>query len=193
MQAERFISFLRSPCFFLALGLFIRAPALWFPIEEGLRNAQTACLTANMIAEGKLRLDPVAPWRGDLQARLVQELPIYNLLVLALTSIVGVPLDLAGRLVSLLFCPPLGQSAFCSGPDGLVSLHRLHAGNTGAVSFLGLYFARPALRRPTHLAKSCRVHPCGAPGPAGEIPRLRTSRAVFCSSGRRPPRVASPV
>jgi len=103
MQAERFISFLRSPCFFLALGLFIRAPALWFPIEEGLRNAQTACLTANMIAEGKLRLDPVAPWRGDLQARLVQELPIYNLLVLALTSIVGVPLDLAGRLVSLLF------------------------------------------------------------------------------------------
>jgi len=86
----------------LALGLLIRLPALWHPVEEGQRNAQTASLTANMIEEGHLRLDPIAPWRGDLQARLVQELPIYNLVVLGLKSLLGTTLDFSGRLVSLI-------------------------------------------------------------------------------------------
>ena len=103
MAAKSFFATASSFPILLALGILMRAPALWHPVEEGQRNAQTACLTANMIEEGNLRLDPVAPWRGDLQARLVQELPIYNLLVLALTSILRVPLDLAGRLVSLFF------------------------------------------------------------------------------------------
>ena len=54
-----------------------------------------------MIEDGKLRFDPIAPWRGDLDARLVLEFPAYNLLVLAVDAIPGVPLDTAGRLVSL--------------------------------------------------------------------------------------------
>lgn len=86
----------------LLLGLLIRLPPLWHPVQEGQRNAQTACLTANMLEKGRLRMDPVAPWRGGLNARLVLELPAYNLLVLVLDSIPGVSLDLAGRLASLI-------------------------------------------------------------------------------------------
>ena len=84
----------------LAFGLVIRIPALLEPVQEGQRNAQTATLTAGMIEDGRLRLDPIAPWRGDLDARLVQELPVYNLCVLALAKIPGLSLDVAGRSVS---------------------------------------------------------------------------------------------
>ena len=87
----------------LAFGLVIRIPALLEPVQEGQRNAQTATLTAGMIEDGRLRLDPIAPWRGDLDARLVQELPVYNLCVLALAKIPGLSLDVAGRSVSLIF------------------------------------------------------------------------------------------
>jgi hypothetical protein len=87
----------------LLLGLAIRLPSLFHPIKEGHRNAQTATLTAGMIEDGRLRLDPIAPWRGDLDARLVQELPVYNLCVLALAKIPGLSLDIAGRSVSLIF------------------------------------------------------------------------------------------
>ena len=87
----------------LSIGLLIRLPTFLQPIQEGARNAQTACLTANMIEAGRLRLDPVAPWRGNLNARLVQELPVYNLGVLVLAKTPGFSLDLAGRSVSLIF------------------------------------------------------------------------------------------
>lgn len=94
---------LRTSLAIFIIGLSLRIPTLWHPIEGGQRNAQTACLTANMIEEGRLRLDPLAPWRGDLDARLVQELPLYNLAVLLIDRIPGVSLDLSGRLLSLLF------------------------------------------------------------------------------------------
>lgn len=87
----------------LLLGVLIRLPSLCHPIDEGHRNAQTATLTAGMIESGRLRLDPIAPWRGNLDARLVQELPVYNLCVLALAKIPGLSLDGAGRSVSLIF------------------------------------------------------------------------------------------
>jgi hypothetical protein len=74
------------------------------PISEGHRNAQTATLTAGMLENGALRLDPVAPWRGDLDARLTLELPIFNLTALALQAALPfLALDSAGRLASLLF------------------------------------------------------------------------------------------
>ncbi len=93
----------RSFVWLLVIGLLIRLPALWHPIEEGQRNAQTACLTANMFEDGRLRLDPIAPWRGNLDARLVQELPVYNFTALALAAIPGLTLDMAGRMSSLIF------------------------------------------------------------------------------------------
>lgn len=91
----------REVLLLILLGVVIRIPVLVSPISEGYRNAQTAVLTANMIEDGKLRFDPIAPWRGDLDARLVLEFPAYNLLVLAVDAIPGVLLDTAGRLVSL--------------------------------------------------------------------------------------------
>ena len=96
-----------SPVFlaFLALAFFlVFFPNFGQPISEGYRNAQTATLTAGMLEMGTLRLDPVAPWRGDLDARLVQELPIYNLTALALhAALPFLTLDSSGRLASLLF------------------------------------------------------------------------------------------
>jgi hypothetical protein len=103
MAAKSFFAAASSFPILLALGILMRAPALWHPVEEGQRNAQTACLTANMVENGRLRLDPVAPWRGDLDARLVQELPIYNFFVLTLSQLPGVKVDFAGRFVSLAF------------------------------------------------------------------------------------------
>jgi hypothetical protein len=79
-------------------------PSILTPLTEGHRNAQTATLTAGMIESGSLRLDPIAPWRGDLDARLLLELPIYNLAVLALKAALPfISLDTSGRLTSLLF------------------------------------------------------------------------------------------
>ncbi len=86
----------------ILVGIIVRVPVLVSPISEGHRNAQTAALTAHMIEEGTVRLDPIAPWRGDLNARLVLEFPVYNLLVLAVDAVTGLPLDMAGRLVSLI-------------------------------------------------------------------------------------------
>lgn len=85
------------------IGVAIRAPVLFSPISEGYRNAQTATLTAGMIENDQLRLDAIAPWRGDLDARLAMELPLYNLVVLAINTLPGIGLDMAGRLASLIF------------------------------------------------------------------------------------------
>lgn len=89
--------------FLLLLGLSLRLPTILEPITEGHRNAQTATLTAGMVEYGQPRFDALAPWRGDLNARLVQELPVYNMLALALERLPGITLDLAGRLASLAF------------------------------------------------------------------------------------------
>ena len=90
--------------FVLVLLFVVIFPKLVYPISEGYRNAQTATLTAGMLEMGTLRLDPIAPWRGDLDARLVQELPIFNLTALALhAALPFLTLDSAGRLASLLF------------------------------------------------------------------------------------------
>jgi 4-amino-4-deoxy-L-arabinose transferase-like glycosyltransferase len=87
---------------FILVGLILLI-GVGFPISEGLRNAQTATLTAGMLENG-IRFDPTAPWRGDLDARLVQELPIFNLSALAIrASLPFLSLDTAGRLVSLAF------------------------------------------------------------------------------------------
>ena len=87
----------------LALGIAIRLPSIVRPLDEGHRNAQTATLTARMIEQGALRFDPIAPWRGNLDARLVQEFPVYNLTTILVGALPGVTLDMAGRITSLIF------------------------------------------------------------------------------------------
>jgi hypothetical protein len=97
------LSLSKQALLLLFVGTLIRVPALVSPISEGYRNAQTATLTAGMIENGQLRLDPIAPWRGDLDARLTMELPLFNLTVLAINALPGIQLDAAGRLASLIF------------------------------------------------------------------------------------------
>jgi len=99
----RSLSLSKQALLLLLVGTVIRVPALISPISEGYRNAQTATLTAGMIENGQLRLDPIAPWRGDLDARLTMELPLYNLTALAINTLPGIRLDMAGRLASLIF------------------------------------------------------------------------------------------
>jgi hypothetical protein len=89
---------------FFAFAFLLHLKLATLPLSEGLRSAQTASLTVGMLENGSLRLDPVAPWRGDLDARLVQELPIYNLAVITLHAALPLlSLDTSGRLISLLF------------------------------------------------------------------------------------------
>jgi hypothetical protein len=87
----------------LTLGIAIRVPDILCSLDEGHRNAQTATLTAGMLENGQLRFDPIAPWRGDVDARLVQELPVYNLAVILVDTLPGVSIDMAGRITSLIF------------------------------------------------------------------------------------------
>ena len=99
----RSLSLSKQALLLLLIGMVIRLPSLVSPISEGYRNAQTATLTAGMIQNGQLRLDAIAPWRGDLDARLAMELPLYNLATLAIDTLPGVSLDMAGRITSLIF------------------------------------------------------------------------------------------
>lgn len=99
----RSLSLSKQALLLLLIGMVIRLPSLVSPISEGYRNAQTATLTAGMIENGQLRLDAIAPWRGDLDARLTMELPLYNLAALAIDTLPRVSLDTAGRITSLIF------------------------------------------------------------------------------------------
>jgi hypothetical protein len=98
----RSLSLSKQALLLLLIGMAIRLPSLVLPISEGYRNAQTATLTAGMIENGQLRPDAIAPWRGDLDARLAMELPLYNLTALAIDALPGVRLDMAGRITSLI-------------------------------------------------------------------------------------------
>ena len=70
------------------------------PVEDNswIRQTQTADAIASWVKESPLVLSARASWRGDLNARLLLELALYNLVVWAPAKL-GVPLDVAGRLV----------------------------------------------------------------------------------------------
>lgn len=86
----------------LALGLFLRCVALTDPLVDAnlLRQGQTAAATKGIISQPGLALSSQIPWLGNLDARFVLELPIYNYLVRAVHAVTG-NLDLSGKLVSV--------------------------------------------------------------------------------------------
>ena len=89
----------------LVLGISLRLILVGQPpVEDNswIRQTQTADAIASWVKESPLVLSARASWRGDLNARLLLELPFYNLVVWAPAKL-GVPLDVAGRLVSMLF------------------------------------------------------------------------------------------
>jgi hypothetical protein len=86
----------------LLLGLLMRLVMLNQPIfnNSNLRQTQTATITQSIIASGCHSLSGEVNWMGDLKARLLLELPLYNYLVAGVNRL-GFPLDIAGKLVSV--------------------------------------------------------------------------------------------
>lgn len=87
----------------LFVGVLARLMALTQPLIDAqlLRQCQTAFATREMIREPGLPISTAVPWRGDLGAKLVQEVPTYNYLVIGVNSLVG-NLDMSGKVASVL-------------------------------------------------------------------------------------------
>ena len=87
----------------LLIGMLARMMALNQPLIDSalLRQCQTAFAAREMIRTPGFALSTVVPWHADPQARLVQEVPTYHYLVMAVNAVVR-HLDMSGRLTSVL-------------------------------------------------------------------------------------------
>lgn len=87
----------------LALGIALRGVALNQPLLDAhaARQCQTAAATESRILEPGFHLSAKIPWAGDLGARYVQELPLYNYLAIGVYHLIG-GLDASGKIVSIL-------------------------------------------------------------------------------------------
>lgn len=87
----------------LFIGVLARITALNQPLIDAqlLRQCQTAFATREMTSEPGLPISTAVPWRGDLGAKLVQEVPTYNYLVIGVNALVG-KLDMSGKVASVL-------------------------------------------------------------------------------------------
>src|SRR3954469_10680755 len=96
------ISFNRSVWWFLAIGIAIRCVAITQPLIDAhlVRQCQTAAATESLKSERGLNLSSRVPWSGDFNERYVQELPIYNYLVIAVDRVVG-SLDASAKVTTI--------------------------------------------------------------------------------------------
>jgi 4-amino-4-deoxy-L-arabinose transferase-like glycosyltransferase len=92
----------RSVGWWLLAGIILRLLAVNQPLVDAhqFRQTQTALITRGMMQEPGWPLGAVATWRGDLPARLVLELPVYNYAVIGVNHITG-NLDVSGKLVTV--------------------------------------------------------------------------------------------
>ncbi|MEM7145308.1 MAG: glycosyltransferase family 39 protein [Verrucomicrobiota bacterium] len=84
-------------------GILIRGAWLWLPVLDDnswLRQTQTADGAKSLKERGFWPPYSIASWRGDLEAKLVMELPVYSYLAGGLSAVIG-NMDLSGRIVSL--------------------------------------------------------------------------------------------
>ena len=86
----------------LIIGIALRLVALNQPLVDShlLRQVQTAAATKSLIEQPGFPLSSQIPWLGNLDARYIQELPLYNYLVIPVYKIIG-HLDASGKLVSV--------------------------------------------------------------------------------------------
>jgi 4-amino-4-deoxy-L-arabinose transferase-like glycosyltransferase len=97
------LKFDRSVWVFLLIGVALRCVAINQPLVDAhlIRQCQTAAVTKNLIAEPGFHLSSKIPWLGDLDARYVLELPLYNYLVVGVCKVVG-DLNISGKLTTIL-------------------------------------------------------------------------------------------
>lgn len=93
----------RSFWLLLIIGVVLRCVALNQPLIDAhlIRQCQTASVTKGLINETGFHLSSRIPWLGNLSARYVLELPIYNYLVVGVYKLIG-HVDLSGKLTSIL-------------------------------------------------------------------------------------------
>jgi hypothetical protein len=93
----------RSFLALLLLGIAIRCVALTQPLVDAhlLRQCQTAAVTRSLLEQPGFPLAAQIPWLGDIEARFILEVPLYNYLVIAVHAVVG-DLDVSGKVTTIL-------------------------------------------------------------------------------------------
>jgi hypothetical protein len=93
----------RSFWLLLVTGVALRCAAINQPLVDAhlLRQCQTAAATKSLIEHPGFHLSSKIPWLGDMEAYYVQELPIYNYLVIGVNWF-SHNLDLSGKVASML-------------------------------------------------------------------------------------------
>jgi 4-amino-4-deoxy-L-arabinose transferase-like glycosyltransferase len=93
----------RSVFWLLLVGVLLRLGPIHRPLLDAghIRQCQTAVATRSLIREPGWHLSSQASWHGDLPARLLLELPLYNYLVMAVYGVLR-NLDVSGKVVSIL-------------------------------------------------------------------------------------------
>ena len=74
----------RSFWLFLLVGIALRCVAINQPLIDAHlpRQCQTAAATESLINQPGFNLSSNIPWSGDIDHRYLQELPLYNYLVI---------------------------------------------------------------------------------------------------------------
>ncbi|HEV2045219.1 MAG TPA: glycosyltransferase family 39 protein [Chthoniobacterales bacterium] len=93
----------RSFWLFLFVGIALRCVAINQPLVDAhlLRQCQTADATDSLIDQPGFNLSSRIPWLGDIDERYVQELPLYNYLVMGVHRVIG-DLDMSGKVTTIL-------------------------------------------------------------------------------------------
>lgn len=83
-------------------GIAIRCVALTHPLLDAhtARQIQTATATESIIATPGFGLSAQIPWAGNIDARYVQELPIFNYLAILLYQAIG-DIDISGKATAI--------------------------------------------------------------------------------------------
>src|SRR5437016_8223516 len=88
----------------LLFGVLIHFVAINQPLIDAhlVRQAQTADWTYHALKEPGLPLSAEVSWRGDTDAKLILEFPLFNYVVMGIAKLVP-SLDAAGKIASILF------------------------------------------------------------------------------------------
>jgi 4-amino-4-deoxy-L-arabinose transferase-like glycosyltransferase len=135
---------LRNPTLWLlVIGIIVRLLAINHPLVDAhlYRQTQTALMTRQMIEEPGLHLGGIATWRGDLPARLIQEFPVFNYLIMPVYKITG-NLDMSGKLVSVLLWIACFFLLQCIWRRCLTESQRLWANVLFVVAPLSVFFGQ---------------------------------------------------